>query len=90
MEGKWLNFFLKYSAFTFRLKQKIIQNQNWVHAIPSATLLILSELGFAIVSIPLYLLVPPKIYKKEGLLSLQKKKKKFQCMYMWCVEELVL
>ncbi len=76
MEVKWLNFFLRYSAFTFGLKQKMIEAGSWVHALPYATLLILSELGFAIVSVPLYLIVSPKRLQETGIIFPTKQRQK--------------
>lgn len=74
MEARWLNFFLKYSAYTFSLKQKIAQSGNWTKAFPHAVLLLISELGFAIVSIPLYVLVPPKNLQESGVVFPKKEK----------------
>ena len=48
MSKEWLNLFLKFSGFTFGLKQKIAKGEKWHVVFPSAVLLIFSELLFEI------------------------------------------
>lgn len=71
-----MNFFLRYSAFTFGLKQKVTQAPGWSRALPYAFLLIISELGFAVVSIPLYVLVSPSRLQERGFIFPAKEKEK--------------
>ncbi|MFA6382161.1 MAG: Ig-like domain-containing protein [Candidatus Buchananbacteria bacterium] len=66
MQARWLNLFFRYSGYTFKLKQKIIGADNWLVAGSYAVLLIVSELGFTVVSLPIYILVPPTKVQEEG------------------------
>ena len=68
MSANWLNLFFRFSGYTFTLKQKIVLANNWLIAIPYAALLIVSELGFIIVSLPIYILVPPAKVQEEGFI----------------------
>ena len=63
-----LNLFLRFSGYTFNLKQKIVKTDKWIMILPYTILLIVSELGFIIVSLPIYLLVPPKKVQEEGII----------------------
>ncbi len=66
MAAKWLNFFFKFSGFVFNLKQKIVKSDSLFKVLPEALFLLLLEFGFAIVSLPMYLLVSPKKVQENG------------------------
>lgn len=63
-----LNFFFRFSGYTFGLKQKIVRADSWLIAAPYALLLIFSELGFMLVSLPVYLFVSPGKIQEEGFI----------------------
>lgn len=63
-----LNFFFRFSGYTFRLKQRIVQSDSWLVATPYALLLVFSELGFMLISLPVYLLVSPAKIQEEGII----------------------
>jgi hypothetical protein len=63
-----INLLFRVSGYTFNLKQKIVKADNWLIIIPYTFLLIISELGFIIVSLPVYILVPPKKVQEEGFI----------------------
>lgn len=66
MAAKWLNIFFRYSGYTYSLKQKIVGAESWFQAVPYAVILIISELGFAVVSLPMYLIVKPDAIQEGG------------------------
>jgi hypothetical protein len=68
MQVYLLNLFFRFSGYTFKLKQKIVGVDNWLLIIPYSLLLIVSELGFMLISLPVYLLVPPSKIQEEGFL----------------------
>lgn len=76
METRWLNFFLRFSGYISRLKQKLVQSDRWTSVFPSAVLLICAECVFAIVSLPMYVLVSPKNVQETGILFPTKQKDK--------------
>ncbi len=74
MSGKLLNLFLRFSGFIFNLKQKIVDAKSWTQAFPFVILLLLTELVFLIVSLPLYLVVSPKKLQESGFIFPSKEK----------------
>lgn len=68
MNSKWLNFYLHFVSFNFRLKQKMIQAKSWVNLVPLVIVFIFSELFLAIISIPLYFIVPPQKVQEKGFI----------------------
>lgn len=68
MATKWLNIYLKFSGLNYSLKKKLIEAESWYRAVPYVFIIVIFELGFAIISIPLYLIVPPKKVQEEGFL----------------------
>lgn len=76
METRWLNFFLRFSGYISRLKQKLVQSDRWTSVFPSAILLICAECLFALVSLPMYVLVSPKQVQETGILFPAKQKDK--------------
>lgn len=68
MSDRWLNLFLHFSGYIFNLKQKIVQANSWLVALPNVILLLLVELCFIIISFPLYLIVSPKQLQERGLI----------------------
>jgi len=66
MSTKWLNIFFRFSGFVFALKQKIVSADSWTKAVPYAVLLMVTELGFVIISLPMYILVPPEKVQEGG------------------------
>ncbi|MFZ2310769.1 MAG: hypothetical protein WAW11_04485 [Patescibacteria group bacterium] len=63
-----INLLFRFSGYNFNLKQKIVQADNWLVIIPYTFLLIISELGFIIVSFPVYILVPPNKVQEDGFI----------------------
>jgi|GEM_PF-1249438 hypothetical protein len=76
MQVYLLNLFFRFSGYTFKLKQKIVGADNWFLLIPYSFLLIISELGFIFVSLPIYLLVSPAKLQEEGFIFPKKIKDK--------------
>lgn len=76
MQVYLLNLFFRFSGYTFKLKQKIVQADNWFLLVPYSLLLIVSELGFMFVSLPIYLLVSPAKLQEEGFIFPKKIKDK--------------
>jgi len=74
MASRWLNLFFRYSGYTYSLKQKIVTADGWLKATPYAVILIISELGFAAVSLPMYLVVKPSAIQEEGVVFPRKQK----------------
>ncbi|MDD4901449.1 MAG: hypothetical protein PHS62_05140, partial [Patescibacteria group bacterium] len=68
MSIKWLNLFLHFSGRIFFLKQKIVEAKSWIRALPYVFLLLLTEILFLIVSLPLYLIVSPKKLQESGFI----------------------
>ncbi|MDO8668758.1 MAG: Ig-like domain-containing protein [Candidatus Buchananbacteria bacterium] len=68
MSERWLNLFLKLSGFIFNTKQKVVKADNWVMVIPHVLVIIVFELGFAIISLPMYLIVSPKAVQERGFI----------------------
>jgi hypothetical protein len=68
MSKQWLNLYLKFSSFIFDSKQKIVKADSWVVALPYALIVIVFELGFAVVSLPMYLLVSPAQVTERGFI----------------------
>ncbi|MFA6594378.1 MAG: hypothetical protein WCT16_03950 [Candidatus Buchananbacteria bacterium] len=66
MSKRWLNLFLSYSGYVFGLRQKVVRTNNWYVILPLAVELLAVEVIFAIVSLPMYLLVPPDRLQEEG------------------------
>lgn len=66
MSARWLNLYLRYSGYVFALKQKIVQADSWTKSLPYAVILIFSEFGFVVISLPLYLAVAPKKLQERG------------------------
>jgi hypothetical protein len=66
MSIRWLNLFLRFSSYVFVLKQKIVESSSWIKVLPYAVLLFLVEIIFAIVSLPMYLLVAPTKLQERG------------------------
>jgi len=74
MASRWLNIFFRYAGYTHSLKQKIVGADNWVKAAPYAAVLIISELGFAAASLPMYLIVRPEAIQEEGRIFPRRRK----------------
>jgi len=74
MSDKWLNLFLHFSGYIFNLKQKIVEAKGWLSALPYVLILLLVELFFVIVSLPLYFVVSPKKLQERGLIFPSKEK----------------
>lgn len=66
MSNKFLNLFLHFSSRIFLLKEKIVQSKSWTTTIPYATLLLITELSFMVISLPLYIVVSPKKVLETG------------------------
>lgn len=66
--------FLRFSSYIFSLKQNLVQAKNWTRALPYAVLLILAEITFIIISLPLYLAVSPKKLQERGFIFPTKEK----------------
>lgn len=66
MAKEWLSIFFKFSGFVFTLKQKMIKTDNVLKAIPYAIVLFVIEFVFAVISLPIYLFVPPKLLQETG------------------------
>ncbi|PIT88705.1 MAG: hypothetical protein COU29_00440 [Candidatus Magasanikbacteria bacterium CG10_big_fil_rev_8_21_14_0_10_36_32] len=64
----WLKIFFKLSGRIFELKQKLSQTDSWIKSLPYAFLLILDEIVFVFISLPLYFAVPPKKVQEKGIL----------------------
>jgi hypothetical protein len=74
LKEKWLNLFLHFSGYIFLLKEKIVKERNWMRALPNVFLLLLAELLFLIISLPLYLMVSPKKIQESGFVFPKKDK----------------
>lgn len=68
MTEKWLNLFFKLSGFIFKTKQQVVKSENWVKVLPQTLIIIFFELGFAIISLPMYLIVSPKAIQERGFI----------------------
>ena len=68
MSDRWLNLFFKLSGFIFKTKQKVVEADNWVKVFPQVLIIIFFELGFAIISLPMYLVVSPKAVQERGFI----------------------
>ncbi|EKD43772.1 MAG: hypothetical protein ACD_72C00123G0005, partial [uncultured bacterium] len=66
MAKQWLNIFFRFSGYVFGLKQKIVKSDSLLKVLPEALFLLILEFGFAIVSLPMYLLVSPSAVQEEG------------------------
>lgn len=66
MSKRWLNLFLLYSGYVFGLRQKVVKTGEWYKVLPLAVELLAVEVVFAVVSLPMYLLVPPDKIQEEG------------------------
>jgi len=66
MTKRWLNLFFRFSGFIFLLKQKIVKPSSWVKVLPFVILLVLLEIIFALISLPMYLLVAPSKLQESG------------------------
>lgn len=65
MTKRWLNLFFRFSSLFFKIKQKIVEAKNWYIALMYALLLAVTEILFAIISLPLYFIVSPdKLYEQ--------------------------
>jgi hypothetical protein len=74
MTSRWLNLFLRFSGYIFGLKQKIVGAKSWINTVPYVVVLLFVELGFLIISFPLYLAVSPKKLQERGLVFPSKEK----------------
>jgi hypothetical protein len=74
MSKRWLNLFLHFSGYIFSLKQKIVDAKSWTLALPYVFLLLLAELGFLLISWPLYLAVSPEKLQERGFVFPTKEK----------------
>src|SRR3989344_2093571 len=68
MAREWLNIFFKLSGWLFKTKEKIVESKSFVRAFPYALIIIFFEFGFAIISLPLYLVVSPKVIQERGFI----------------------
>ena len=68
MAKRWLNLFFKTSGFIHREKQKLAQADSFVKVFPRALFIIVFELGFVIISLPLYFLVSPEKVQETGVI----------------------
>jgi len=66
METRFLDLFLRFSGYVFALKNKLVRTNGWRKALPTAILLILAEVAFIIISIPLFFVVSPKKVQETG------------------------
>ena len=78
MAKQWLNIFFRFSGFVFGLKQKIVKSDSLLKVLPEALFLLVLEFGFAIVSLPMYLLVSPKAVQEDGVILPKAMKEKPQ------------
>lgn len=76
MQVYLLNLFFRFSGYTFKLKQKIVKADNWLIILPYTLLLVVSEFGFMLISLPVYLLVPPSKIQEEGFIFPKKIKER--------------
>lgn len=74
MASRALNWFFCYSGWVFSLKKKILNTNSWPKAIFYSFVLLLSEIIFLVISLPLYLLVSPKKIQEKGWLFPKKEK----------------
>ncbi|MFA5125026.1 MAG: Ig-like domain-containing protein [Patescibacteria group bacterium] len=68
MSKRWLNLFLSYSGYVFGLRQKVVKTGQWYKVLPLAVELLAIEVVFAVVSLPMYLLVPPDRLQEQGMI----------------------
>ncbi|OGL98043.1 hypothetical protein A2304_00855 [Candidatus Uhrbacteria bacterium RIFOXYB2_FULL_57_15] len=73
MEKRFLNVFLMFSGYVFALKERLVQAKDWYRVLAIATALILAELVFALVSLPLYFVVSPKKVQESGMVFPERK-----------------
>lgn len=66
MAKKWLNLFFRYSAITFYLKQKLSSTDKWYEMFFYGILVILLELLFIIITLPIYFILTPKKLQERG------------------------
>ena len=72
----WLNVFFRLFGYTSSLKQKIVQSNNWLVVLLYAFLLVITELVFIIVSLPVYIFISPEKIHEKGSVLLQSMKDK--------------
>jgi len=77
MEANFLNLFLHFSSRVFALKDRLVKAKGWRQALPIAIILILTELVFLIVSLPLFFVVSPKKIQEKGLVFPAQDKKQY-------------
>ncbi|MFA6228504.1 MAG: hypothetical protein WC668_04985 [Patescibacteria group bacterium] len=68
MSKRWLNLFFSYSGYVFGLRQKVVKTGQWYRVLPLAVELLAIEVVFAVVSLPMYLLVPPDRLQEQGMI----------------------
>ncbi|MFA6131699.1 MAG: hypothetical protein WC702_01345 [Patescibacteria group bacterium] len=74
MEVNLLNLFLRLSGTTHALKEKLVNAKNIAQMLWLAILLVVVEIIFLIVSLPLFFLVSPKKIQEKGFLFPTKEK----------------
>lgn len=77
MEVHFLNIFLRLSGMVFRLKNRLVKAHGW-RILPIAVTLVLAELIFILVSLPLFFLVSPKSVQERGLIFPASEKRQWQ------------
>jgi len=78
MTYRWLNFFFHFSGYVFDLKQRIFNNESLIKTVFLSIWLVLVEIGFAIISLPMYLLVAPYKVQEDGTVFPSKNKVKIE------------
>ena len=68
MEARWLNIFLKASGFLARLKKKAVSSNSLIYSLGYGLIIVAVELLFAFLSIPLFIIVPPKKLQEPGFI----------------------
>lgn len=66
MTTGFLNLYLRFSGYVFKLKQKVVQTEKWTVVLPSALLLIGSECVLSVISLPLFIFVSPDKVQETG------------------------
>ncbi|MBI2475070.1 hypothetical protein HYV69_01460 [Candidatus Uhrbacteria bacterium] len=69
--------FLRFSGIIFNLKGRLIQAEGWHRALPIAVELIVVEMIFTVVSLPLFFIVSPKKIQESGFIFPSKEKEHF-------------
>ncbi len=74
MEVRWLNIFLRVTGLIAALKNRLVESKDWYRILGYSVALVVLEIIFSIISIPLYLMVSPKKVQEKGFIIPRKER----------------